>query len=173
MPCVLVAGLAGAIARLEQAGGLGTRARASVLSVNSRLQRMQRLDLARSLWNLPSNRSSGCVRHRTDKQPASVNTSILAMNHCGGTNGAAAIQNLSTACRSLTGVRHEEEAMSMNRDQVKGRLKEAKGKIKEAAGKLVGNEKLEQKGKAQKVLGEAQAKFGDVKKDVKDSIKSV
>jgi uncharacterized protein YjbJ (UPF0337 family) len=78
----------------------------------------------------------------------------------------------STACRSLTGVRHEEEAMSMNRDQVKGRIKEAKGKVKEVAGKLVGNEKLEQKGKAQKVLGEAQAKFGDVKKDVKDPIKS-
>jgi uncharacterized protein YjbJ (UPF0337 family) len=61
--------------------------------------------------------------------------------------------------------------MSMNRDQVKGRLKEAKGKIKEAAGKLVGNEKLEQKGKAQKILGEAQAKFGDVKKDVKETVK--
>ena len=200
MPCVLVAGLAGAIARLEQAGGLGTRARASMLSVNSRLQRMQRLDLARPLWNLPSNRSSGgqrarfaricsaCVRHRTDKQPTRVNTSILAMNHCGGTNVRSVrmrsnqdipaiepqpLKVWSTACRSLTGVRHEEEAMSMNRDQVKGRLKEAKGKIKEAAGKLVGNEKLEQKGKAQKVLGEAQAKFGDVKKDVKDSIKSV
>ena len=54
--------------------------------------------------------------------------------------------------------------MSMNRDQVKGRLKEA-------AGKLVGNEKLEQKGKAQKILGEAQAKFGDVKKDVKETVK--
>jgi uncharacterized protein YjbJ (UPF0337 family) len=81
-------------------------------------------------------------------------------------------KELSTACRSLTGVRHKEQVMSMNRDQVKGRIKEAKGKIKEAAGKLVGNEKLEQKGKTQKVLGEAQAKFGDVKKDVKDAIKS-
>jgi uncharacterized protein YjbJ (UPF0337 family) len=77
----------------------------------------------------------------------------------------------STACRSLTGARCKEHAMSMNKDQVKGRLTEAKGKIKEAAGKLVGNEKLEQKGKTQKVLGEAQAKFGDVKKDVKDAIK--
>ena len=77
----------------------------------------------------------------------------------------------STACRSLTGVRQMEQAMSMNRDQVKGRIKEAKGKIKEAAGKLVGNEKLEQKGKAQKILGEAQAKFGDVKTDVKEAVK--
>jgi uncharacterized protein YjbJ (UPF0337 family) len=63
--------------------------------------------------------------------------------------------------------------MGMNKDQVKGRVKEAKGKIKEVAGKLVGNEKLEEKGKTDKVLGEAQAKFGDVKKDVKDAIKSV
>jgi uncharacterized protein YjbJ (UPF0337 family) len=65
----------------------------------------------------------------------------------------------------------EEQVMSMNKDQVKGRTKEAEGKIKEVAGKLVGNEKLEEKGKVQKVLGEAQAKFGDVKKDVKDSKK--
>jgi len=53
--------------------------------------------------------------------------------------------------------------MSMNKDQVKGRVKEAKGKIKELAGKLVGNESLEAKGKVQKTLGKAQAKFGDVK----------
>lgn len=62
--------------------------------------------------------------------------------------------------------------MGMNKDQVKGRVKEVKGTIKEAAGKLVGNEKLEEKGKTEKVLGEAQAKFGDVKRDVKDAIKS-
>ena len=61
--------------------------------------------------------------------------------------------------------------MSMNKDQVDGRIKQAEGKIKEVAGKLVGNEKLEEKGKTQKILGEAQAKFGDVKKDVKDAVK--
>ena len=59
--------------------------------------------------------------------------------------------------------------MSMNKDQVKGRVNEAEGKIKEVAGRLVGNERLEAKGKVQKVLGEAQAKFGDVKKDIKDA----
>jgi uncharacterized protein YjbJ (UPF0337 family) len=81
-------------------------------------------------------------------------------------------QFFSTACRSLSGVRYEEQVMSTNKDQVKGRVKEAEGKIKEVAGKLVGNEKLEEKGKTQKILGEAQAKFGDVKKDVKDAAKS-
>ena len=57
--------------------------------------------------------------------------------------------------------------MSINKDQVKGRVEEAKGKVKEVAGKLVGNEKLEVKGKVQKIVGEAQAKFGDVKQDLK------
>ena len=41
--------------------------------------------------------------------------------------------------------------MSMNKNQVKGRVKEVEGMIKEVAGKLVGNEKLEQKGKVQKI----------------------
>jgi uncharacterized protein YjbJ (UPF0337 family) len=59
------------------------------------------------------------------------------------------------------------DVMGMNKDQVQGRVKEAKGKIREAAGKLVGNESLQAKGKAQKTLGKAQAKFGDVKQDVK------
>ena len=62
--------------------------------------------------------------------------------------------------------------MSMNKDQVKGRVKEVKGMIKEVAGKVVGNEKLEQRGKVQKTLGEAQAAVGDLKKDVKDAVKS-
>lgn len=61
--------------------------------------------------------------------------------------------------------------MSINKDQVKGRVNQAEGKIKEVAGKLVGNEDLEAKGKVQKILGEAQAKFGDVKQDVKDAVK--
>lgn len=59
--------------------------------------------------------------------------------------------------------------MSMNKNQVKGRVREAKGFIKEVAGKLVGNEKLEEEGKVQKILGEAQAEIGDVKQDRKDS----
>jgi uncharacterized protein YjbJ (UPF0337 family) len=39
------------------------------------------------------------------------------------------------------------------------------------AGALVGNEKLEQKGKVQKNLGKAQAKYGDIKRDVQDIVK--
>ena len=61
--------------------------------------------------------------------------------------------------------------MSINKDQVKGRITEAEGKIKEVAGKLVGNEKLEDKGKIQKIQGEAQAAYGDLKKNVGDAVK--
>ncbi len=61
--------------------------------------------------------------------------------------------------------------MTINKDQVKGRVKEVKGKIKELAGNLVGNETLEAKGTVQRLAGEAQAKFGDLKQDVKDAKK--
>tara|TARA_R110002072_G_C7919262_1_gene530934 strand:- start:529 stop:705 length:177 start_codon:yes stop_codon:yes gene_type:complete len=57
--------------------------------------------------------------------------------------------------------------MSINKDQVKGTANEVKGKVKEVAGHLVGNEKLEVKGKIQKNLGKTQAKYGDVKNAVK------
>ena len=66
------------------------------------------------------------------------------------------------------GITHREKFM--NKDQVKGRVTEVEGKVKEVAGKLVGNQKLEAKGTAQKIVGKAQAKFGDVKKSVKDAL---
>jgi uncharacterized protein YjbJ (UPF0337 family) len=59
----------------------------------------------------------------------------------------------------------------MNKDQVKGRIKEAKGKVKEATGKIVGNKELEEKGKIQYAEGKIQAGYGDVKEDVKDAVK--
>ena len=55
----------------------------------------------------------------------------------------------------------------MNKDQVKGRVKEAEGKIKEVAGKLVGNERLEEKGKAEKLAGKHEAARADLKEDIK------
>jgi uncharacterized protein YjbJ (UPF0337 family) len=71
------------------------------------------------------------------------------------------------------GFRHNftERTMTTNKDQVKGRVKEAEGKVKELAGKLVGNASLEAKGRTQKILGHAQAKFGDVKQDVSEAKK--
>jgi uncharacterized protein YjbJ (UPF0337 family) len=81
------------------------------------------------------------------------------------------VPGLSIRRRPFTGTRYQEQVMSMNKDQVKGRVKEVEGMIKEVAGKLVGNEKLEQKGKVEKVMGEAQAAVGDIKQNVKDAVK--
>lgn len=60
---------------------------------------------------------------------------------------------------------HQEKAM--NKDQVKGRLKEVEGTVKEVTGKVVGNKSLEEKGKVEKAIGEIQTGYGDVKNDIK------
>ena len=57
----------------------------------------------------------------------------------------------------------------MNKDQVKGRLKEAEGKVKEVTGKVVGNKTLEEKGKVENATGKVQAGYGDLKNEVKKS----
>lgn len=69
------------------------------------------------------------------------------------------------ASGSFTGISCQEQVM--NKDQVKGRVKEAVGKVKEVTGKVIGNKTLEAKGNIQKTAGEAQAKSGDLERDVK------
>jgi uncharacterized protein YjbJ (UPF0337 family) len=59
--------------------------------------------------------------------------------------------------------------MSINKDQVEGRIKEAAGKVQEVAGKTVGSTTQQIKGAVNKGVGAAQAKYGDVKSDVKDA----
>lgn len=59
--------------------------------------------------------------------------------------------------------------MSINKDQVEGRAKEATGKVQEVAGKMVGSKEQRIKGNLHKNEGAVQAKFGDVKSHVKDS----
>ena len=54
----------------------------------------------------------------------------------------------------------------MNKDQVKGRAKEVEGAVKEVAGKIVGNTKLEDKGKVEQAVGKAQASYGDLKNEL-------
>lgn len=41
----------------------------------------------------------------------------------------------------------------MDKDQVKGRIKEVDGKVEELAGEAVGNRKMAQRGKARKIAG--------------------
>jgi uncharacterized protein YjbJ (UPF0337 family) len=59
--------------------------------------------------------------------------------------------------------------MSINKDQVEGRAKEATGKVQEVAGKAVGSTNQQVKGNINKNVGAAQAKFGDAKSHMKDS----
>lgn len=64
----------------------------------------------------------------------------------------------------------------MNKDQVKGTIKEAAGKVQQKVGEIVGNPKQEAKGLAKKVEGKVQQKVGDAKEkvqDAKDALKDV
>ena len=54
----------------------------------------------------------------------------------------------------------------MNKDQVKGRAKEAQGNVKEVAGKVVGNDRLEAEGQIDKATGKVQSAYGDLKNAV-------
>jgi uncharacterized protein YjbJ (UPF0337 family) len=75
------------------------------------------------------------------------------------------------AMETTVDMRCQERAMGVNKDQVRGRIKKVEGKVMEAAARLVGNRKLRVKGKVQGIVGAAQAKFGDAKQVVKDSLK--
>lgn len=57
----------------------------------------------------------------------------------------------------------------MNKDQAKGRIKEAQGKAKEITGKLIGDKTLELKGKLERAGGKGQGLYGDVKANLKKS----
>lgn len=49
-------------------------------------------------------------------------------------------------------------------DKVEGLAKEAKGNVKQGAGKLVGNERLQAEGRADKAEGKVQKKVGEIEK---------
>jgi uncharacterized protein YjbJ (UPF0337 family) len=51
----------------------------------------------------------------------------------------------------------------MNKDQVKGDVKEVKGQVKETTGKIFGDKTLENKGKLQNADGKIQKGYGDAK----------
>jgi uncharacterized protein YjbJ (UPF0337 family) len=57
----------------------------------------------------------------------------------------------------------------MNKDQVKGALKDAAGKVQETTGKLIGSPEQELKGIKKQVVGQAQKAVGDIKEVVKDA----
>ncbi|CAB5721839.1 CsbD-like [Delftia tsuruhatensis] len=59
----------------------------------------------------------------------------------------------------------------MNKDQVKGALKDAAGKVQQTAGELLNSPEQQAKGIAKQVEGTAQKKVGDVKEAIKEARK--
>jgi uncharacterized protein YjbJ (UPF0337 family) len=53
--------------------------------------------------------------------------------------------------------------ITMNKDQVKGAVKEAAGKVQTKAGEAMGSNKQQAKGMAKQVAGKAQKAVGNVK----------
>ncbi|MDZ7764822.1 MAG: CsbD family protein [Melioribacteraceae bacterium] len=60
----------------------------------------------------------------------------------------------------------------MNKNQVKGRMKQAKGKAKEMFGRVTGNKTLKFKGKATRVAGKTQVRAGNIQKKTQGTSKS-
>ncbi len=59
----------------------------------------------------------------------------------------------------------------MNKNQVKGALKDVAGKVQEKAGQLVGSKEQQVKGLGKQISGKAEKKLGDAKEVIKDSNK--
>ena len=59
----------------------------------------------------------------------------------------------------------------MNKDQVKGTLKDAAGKVQETTGKVIGSNEQQLKGIKKQVDGQLQKTAGNIKKVVKDTSK--
>jgi uncharacterized protein YjbJ (UPF0337 family) len=61
-------------------------------------------------------------------------------------------------------------AITPNKDQVKGELKDLGGKIQEEAGKLVGSKEQQAKGLKKQAEGKLQKAVGNLKESVTDAI---
>lgn len=57
----------------------------------------------------------------------------------------------------------------MNKDQVKGVVKEAAGKVQEKTGEVTGSTSQQAKGMAKEVEGKTQKKVGDAKETLRDN----
>jgi uncharacterized protein YjbJ (UPF0337 family) len=62
---------------------------------------------------------------------------------------------------------------TMNKDQIKGTVKDITGKVQEAAGKTMNNKEMQLKGLQKQVVGSAEKAIGDAKQDVKNASDAV
>ena len=61
----------------------------------------------------------------------------------------------------------------MNKDQVKGAVKDAAGKVQSKTGEITGSTEQQIKGMAKQAEGKTQKKLGDAKEIVKDTAKRI
>lgn len=59
----------------------------------------------------------------------------------------------------------------MNKDQVKGAVKDAAGKVQQKTGEAIGSQEQQAKGLARQAEGKVQKSYGDAKEAVKDANK--
>jgi uncharacterized protein YjbJ (UPF0337 family) len=57
-----------------------------------------------------------------------------------------------------------------NKDEIKGKGKQIEGAIKDKAGKVIGNPKLEGKGKAERAIGEVQETVGKARRKAGEAV---
>jgi uncharacterized protein YjbJ (UPF0337 family) len=57
----------------------------------------------------------------------------------------------------------------MDKDRVKGATHDVTGKAKTKAGKMLGDEKLENEGRADRVKGKVQSSVGGIKDEIRDA----
>lgn len=57
----------------------------------------------------------------------------------------------------------------MNKDQMKGTIKDNAGKVQRKIGEAVGSDKQQVKGMEKQIEGKAQKAFGNIKENVKDA----
>jgi uncharacterized protein YjbJ (UPF0337 family) len=58
----------------------------------------------------------------------------------------------------------------MNKDQVKGAVKDAAGKVQSKTGEIIGSPEQQGKGMAKQAEGKAQKRMGDAKEVLKDKV---
>jgi uncharacterized protein YjbJ (UPF0337 family) len=61
--------------------------------------------------------------------------------------------------------------MIMNKDQVKGAVKNIAGKLQQKTGKLMGNQEQQIKGIGKQIVGKAEKFYGDAKEVIKHASK--
>ena len=61
----------------------------------------------------------------------------------------------------------------MNRDQVKGAVKEVAGKVQSKTGEVIGSTEQQARGMAKQVEGKTQKKVGNAKEFLKDGIDKI